>query len=701
MHGNNGRKWVVLALAGVAGCSSEEEVIPENQPVQMSARLESFDSCEALESYIEDAAVLDMRATLERSKQYARGGLFGGIPESSPMPPTGDSSNSSPSPSPGSGAGGPSNHTGTNNQVTGVDEADFVKNDGTRLFVLSGQTLYLHRSWPAQSLRAESSLKLEGYPRQMFLHGDQVVVFSVVYEPQPGQGASVRVMSDIACPDLGFCGYSAHVSTKVTTVDVSQLAAPRVVREMYLPGDYQDARLAGGSARVVLREFFIWPAAVRWYPETSGMNWWDSRRMEPAFDKLMAENERIIRSHNLADWLKGGRIRLPDGTLVAWNRDCRDFHRTNAPSRLGFATVASIDLDAAVTQAPGITTLVAQTDLVYATATSLYLSARHWWWWEDAGQTDYSYVHKFELTQPHRAHYVASATIEGQPLNQFSFDEHEGVLRVATTLTRRVKDDSSRWGRTETSSRVATYAQQGSQLALLGQSPELAEGERIFSARFLGDKGYVVTFRQTDPLFTFDLSDPTQPRKVGELKVPGFSTYLHPLGDTHLLAVGEHRAEDGSWNSRSLKVTLFDVSDLAHPREAFTQQVGTSSSGSEALYDHKAFNYFAAKGLLAIPFTDWNWSKPSGGNYWDGFTSELRVFRVSPTTGIVPVGTLGMSDLFRTVNYYQWSYTYVPSVRRSVMADDYVYAITDAGVRVSHVNQLSQPLATTRFDSPR
>ena len=697
MHGNNRRKWVVLALVGVAGCSEEGQGVPENQPVQMNARLEAFDGCETLESYIEDAAVLDMRASLGRSKQYYGRGVFGGTPESSPSPPASDSA----SPNAGSGTSGPSDHTSTNNQVAGVDEADFVKNDGTRLFVLSGQTLYLHRSWPAQSLRAESSLKLEGFPRQMFLHGEQVVVFSEVYESQPGQGNSGPMSADIACPGFGYCGYSANALTKVTTVDVSQLASPRVVGEMYLPGSYQDARLAGGSARVVLSESFVWPAAVRWYPVASGSaSWWSTQNVDQVFDKLMVENERIIRSHNLGDWLKKGRIRRPDGTVEAWSRDCRDFHRTNAPSRLGFVTVASIDLDAAVTQAPGITTLVAQTDLVYATATSLYLSARHWWWWEDAGQTDYSYVHKLELSQPHRAHYVASATIEGQPLNQFSFDEHEGVLRVATTLTRRVKDESSRWGRTETSSRVSTYAQQGGQLALLGQSEELAEDERIFSARFLGNKGYVVTFRQTDPLFTFDLSDPAHPRKVGELKVPGFSTYLHPLGDTHLLAIGEHRAEDGSWNSRAIKLTLFDVSDLAHPREAFTRMVGTSSSGSEALYDHKAFNYFAAKGLLAIPFMDWNWSN-QGGSYWDGFTSDLRVFRVDPATGIVPVGTLGMSDLFRTVNYSQWSYTYVPSVRRSVMADDYVYAITDAGVRVSHVSQLSQPLATTRFDPSR
>jgi hypothetical protein len=703
---NNRRWWVVLACAGLTGCSDgESSSIPQNQPVQMNARLQAFESCAALEAYIEDAAVLDMRTSLERSKPsywdknggwygIPRGGDVGGVP-----PPSPEASPSAPGAGAGAGdsAGGPSNHTGTNNQVAGVDEADFVKNDGTRLFVLSGQKLYAHRSWPAASLRAESSLTVEGWPRQMFLHGDKVVIFSGVnpswagQEDTPGAGCSL----------YGGCGYYGYDTfTKVTTVDVSQLAAPRVVSELYLPGSYQDARLSGGAARVVLQEGFNWPNGMRWYPDFQG-NYTDSRKeeLEKAIDVLIRDNERLLRARSLTDWLPEGRVRQADGSLATWQRSCQDFHRTNAPTRLGFATVASFDLDAAVAQAPGLTTLVAQTDIVYATASSLYLSARHWWWWVEAGQSDYSYVHKLDLTQPQKAHYVASGTLEGQPLNPFSFDEHEGILRVATTLTRRVEDSLWRWGRTETSSRVSTYALQNGQLALVGQSPELAEGERIYSARFLGTKGYLVTFRQVDPLFTFDLSDPAHPRKVGELKVPGFSAYIHPMDDTHLLTVGEDRAADGSWTSRALKLSLFDVSDLAHPREVATQRLGSTSSGSEALYDHKAFNYFAAKGLLAVPFMDWNWQS-SNGNYWSSFTSDLRVFRVNATTGFSPVGTLDMSDLYRTVNYYQWSYTYTPTVRRSVMADDYVYAITDAGVRVSNVAQLSQPLVTTRFDPP-
>jgi hypothetical protein len=684
--------WLAFALLALVGCS-DQRGIPDNQPVQMKARLESFDSCEALESHIEDAAVLDMRSTLERSKPSywkGRGGWFsdGDTESGAPMPTTGGDK--------GGGSGsGPNDHTGTNNQVDGVDEADFVKNDGTRIFVLSGKKLYAHRSWPAESLRAESSLTLEGWPRQMFLHRNKVIVFSVVYEPRPGSsGGSGGVAAD--CAPMSPCGAQVNAFTKVTTVDVSNLAAPQVTDELYLAGGYHDARLAGRSARLVMRDSFRWPSGLRWWPEYSRGLWDDWARLEKEIDKLMEQNEQLIRSRSLEEWLPEGRRKRPDGTVETVGYDCRDFHKTNAPTRPGLVTVASLDLDAQVQQAPGRVSLVTEPGEVYATASALYLATPHWWWWPEAGQTDHTYVHKLDLSQPHRASYVASATVPGALLDQFSMDEHKGVLRVATTLSSRVAESGNEWGRIETTSRVSTWREEDGQLKLLGQSEDLAEGERIYSARFLGDKGYVVTFRQVDPLFTFDLSDPAHPRKVGELKVLGFSTYIHPVGDTHLLTVGVHVPENGNWRTRALKLSLFDVTDLAHPREAFTQLVGTAYGWSESLYEHKAFNYFPAKGLVAIPFTDW--TQPYSGDYWGGFVSDLRVFRVDPATGFTPVGAVSMKDVYRTINYNQWSYRYTPHVRRSVMADDYVYAITDAGVRVAHVNNLSQPLATSRFD---
>jgi hypothetical protein len=702
-------KWGSVGLALLAvGCGGEEEwERPANQPVNGAAKLESFAGCSELESYIEDTAVLQMRAELglqEWSGGWNGGGRGPDMGDGVPAPTV-----------PGAGApeggedstGGPGSHTGTNNQVAGVDEADFVKNDGTRIFVISGQTLYVHKSWPAASLQALGSLTLEGYPREMFLtEQNKVIVFSGIAVPQEdqggdpkpdtGAGAGAPLPSDsMPAPGGGGIGmpwYGVN-ATKVTVVDVADPAAPHIVDSLYLPGSYATARRSNGTVRMLLSEYFRWPEDVRFYPNVRVTSAEQHKRVIQA---LMKKNERLIRERTLEQWLPRAWHKAPDGSKAELAYDCRQFFRSNAPTQLGFVTVATLNLEGPGTLALSNTHLLAPPGELYASEDSLYLANTHWWMWPEDGQKRYSYLHKFDLRQPGEARYVGSGVVEGSLLNQFSMDEHEGVLRVATTLSTLQVNDSTPWGREKLSSRITTFREEAGLLKEVGRSAELAEDERIYSARFMGPKGYVVTFRQTDPLFTFDLTDPSQPRKVGELKVPGFSTYIHPVGDTHLLTIGQHVPEGPNDPSLpGLKLSLFDVSDMSAPKEAFTQRVASSSAWSDASYDHKAFNFFAEKGLLAIPIVEYSYT-PS--DYWSGFRSELRVFRVNASTGITPVGTLPMSDLYNASPYNGWTWYWSPAVRRSVMADDYVYAIGDAGVRVAHVNTLQVPLATVRHE---
>jgi hypothetical protein len=704
-------KWLRYAGLGLAlvsvGCEGEREGIPENQPVQMQAQLRSFEQCEDLETYIEDTAVLDMRAQLTWQKQWigywGRGGDVaedgaGGIPPNSPTPTTGAPGAGGDVSAPGSKA--PGDYTDTNNQVAGVDEADFVKNDGTRIFVVSGRKLYLHRSWPAESLAAVGSLVLEGWPREMFLKDNRVVIFSTVTLQEEGSGSKGLTpraqMIDVCSPMMGCGGSYGMTATKVTVVDVSNMASPQVEDELFLPGYYAHARRTEGSVRLLLNDNFRYPQDLRWWPDYSESLWKDEEALKREVDKLMDRNEQLIRQRTLKQWLPSGWRKLRDGSKVEVGYDCRDFYSSNAPAKLGFVTVASLNMDNTVAESTvRRTSLVAEPGEVYASTESLYLASQHWWWWPEDGQQDYTYLHKFDIREPGSARYVGSGVVEGRLLNQFSMDEHQGALRVATTISTRKQDEDNPWGRLETTNRIFTFEEKGGRLRKMGQTEELAKGERIFSARFLGNKGYVVTFRQVDPLFTFDLSDPAHPRKVGELKVPGFSTYIHPLDEHHLITIGVHVPENQTdWRQRSLKLSLFDVSDPAEPKEKFTQLVGTAYGWSEALYEHKAFNFFPAKGLLAIPFADYN---PSASDYWSGFRSELRVFRVSKDTGFSPVGAVSMTDVYHSFNYRNWTYYWTPTVRRSVMADDYVYAITDAGVRSAHVSNLQLPLATTYF----
>jgi uncharacterized secreted protein with C-terminal beta-propeller domain len=278
-------------------------------------------------------------------------------------------------------------------------------------------------------------------------------------------------------------------------------------------------------------------------------------------------------------------------------------------------------------------------------------------------------------------------------------EDSNGFFRVATNINTVVAGPSLRWGGLNTTNRVSVLAERAGALRLIGQTEELSPGERITSVRFIGQRGFAVTFRQVDPLITIDLSDPEHPRKVGELIVPGFSTYIHPLDDRYLLTLGQYLPENGDRRARAIKLSIFDVADLSRPIEKFTQLVGTAWGWSEAVYEHKAFNYFPDQKLLAIPFSDWN-STVNCGTYWCAFASDLRVFQIDPTSGIQFKGAVEMRDLYESAREPSWSYYWAPHVRRSVLADNVAYAISDAGIRVADVDSLSSAIRTIAFDHP-
>jgi hypothetical protein len=677
----------VVAVA-LAGCSNG---IPSNQAIQNRVALQAFQGCSELEQYIEDTAILDMRSQLEQQKQgYWYWGLRGEVDfDAAGGPPA--------SPA------GPSAYTTTNTQVGGVDEADFVKNDGTRIFVLSGDTLYLSQSWPADQLHNTARLQIEGWPREMYLDGPNVVVFSTVWEPYPF--ANTGFAADLACSPM-WCGYYYGNTTKVTVVDVSNMASPHVSGELFQPGNYSNSRRIGSSVRMVLNDSFRYPPGVRWYPDYDPAFSQDHDLWVRAIDALEAQNERIIRDSHIEQWLPHSSYRDANGQVHDLGYDCSEFHRTNAPTKLGITTVGTLDLSAAAIASNGgaprlrRTSVIAEPGQIYASQRSLYVASGHWWWWPEPGQGDYTYLHKFDITDPSNARYVASGGVEGHIVDQYAMDEDaNGFFRVATTIATREEDPTgqNRWGVMKTTNRVAVLGEQSGALQVVGRSEEVGAGESIRSARFIGDKGFVVTARQVDPFFTFDLSDPANPRRVGELHVPGFSSYLHPIDANTILALGMYTDPTGqNWQERSIRLSLYDISDFAHPREAFTQLVGTAYGWSQALWDPHAFNYFGARKLLAIPF--WDYTGNGSGNYWDWYTSDLRVFGVDPATGFTSKGSLNMADVYMSSTYNDWTWYWRPSVSRSVMADDYVYAISDAAIRVANVNSLSTPIATALFD---
>ncbi|MGI5863999.1 MAG: beta-propeller domain-containing protein [Myxococcales bacterium] len=652
------RLTCLLAAALLASCGGESK----DDISQTESRLTAFQSCEELEAYIEDTAIREMEEMLDGQGGW---GWFGG---------PGRAEDNATAPSAGNAPGQSSrpDHSETNTQVAGVDEADFVKTDGNRVFYLVGSRLFVIKSWPAEQTAIESETQIEGYPQEMFLAGNQLVIFSSVpraYDPSLG-------IPGISADYWYAYWYWNASAVKVSVFDVST-NTPEPLRAWYLHGHYSSSRRIGSSVRLVLsadiqRPEYLWPA----YDERGFL-------IDSAKDAAKAENARRIRARTLDEWLPSS-YATESGHSVAVPRNCTAYHRPTAPTRLGLVTVATLNL-ANSGAAADMTAVIAQSGEVYASQEALYIATSDWWSSWTSSYEPRTHLHKFSLASPDRALYVASGSVPGYIVDQFSLDEHQGYLRVATTTW----VDNGPFDPSTTVNGVFVLGEAEGTLQIVGRTPAIAEGERIFSSRFSGEKGFVVTYRQIDPLFTLDLADPTNPRVVGELHIPGFSTYIHLLDAEHLLTIGNDTTATATGETRNgVALQIFDVSDMANPRLTAKQVIGTQSGYSEALWDHKAFNYFAKTGMLAIPFTDWNESA-RGEAYWSYFTSTLKVFHVDAAGAVTPVGEVSHADFYQQRSQNDWYWWYGPNIRRSVQIEGFVYSFSYAGVKVNRVADLS------------
>lgn len=669
-------------------------------------RFSGDNACGALQKSIQDSLINVMRGQYANCdgaayKRYYSGLGFGaGATGGSTGAPTASAGDKN----------APVDFTTTNNQVDGVDEADIIKNDATRIFALSGQTLYIAKSWPAADLAIVGKLNIEGWPQGIFLDGaNTAVVISSLFTSYP---------LDATCTvgSARDCAYSYSNTVKVTVVDVSTPATPKVINEYRIPGYYNSARKIDSGIRIVTNDIGKFPKGLEsidykllGYYGYGGGDSFDAGAFASECNAVMERNAAKIREVPLSDWLPPATIGIDGGTMTTVPQACDRVSSVNAPVHFGTFSVNSIDL--ANPQTLGRDTMLSYAGAIYASAKRLYVTTPHYWWFPGSLGAPTTYVHAFDLSARSGAPYLASGVVPGTLVDQFSLDEGPlGELRMATTeLTYDAGTSSNPWFSIDRRSRVSVLQQDGGVLETVGVVKDLAPGETLQASRFLGKIGFVVTFRQVDPLFTFDLSDPRNPTKKGELKIPGFSTYLHQLDATHLIGIGVYgeNAVDGGFVPRpgGVGLSIFDVSDLAQPKQSASILIGQSRSGySSAQWDHLAFNYFRARGVLAVPFSDWEstYTATDTRSYWSSFVSDLRVFSVDADAGFTARGQLSQADLVKQQTYGawngNWTYYWTPYVNRSVMADDYVYAISDAAIRVANIADLSRPVATALFD---
>lgn len=560
--------------------------------------------------------------------------------------------------------------SGTNTQVAGVDEADIVKNDGRYVYVAMNGAL---RIIEALRPRVLSETKLPGSVREMFVEGDR----AVVYVAHGGTGAK-RCTYGYDCQ---FAGDGSR--TEILVLDVRDRTAPRIVREIGLSGSLMAARRIGRAVHTVVSDldapgpgYSVWPADL----PGCGARGSDART---AFKKLEVENIRKI----------GASTSLPVMRDLGVEKPLCD-HLLETPQGDGqaYTTVVSFDMTSDGTPAQ-TTTLMSRPGAVFASSSGLYVATVHdranaaggRWYSFHASSSEVSDIHKFRIGESLRdTRYVGSGTVPGHVLNQFSMDEYYGYLRIATTQGR-VPDP-------KVQSSVSVLAEgAGGNLVRVGAVEGLAPGEDIRAVRFDDDRGYVVTFKKTDPLFVLDLYHPARPAVLGELKIPGFSTYMHRIDPDHLLSIGFDANDHGDFAYfDGVILQLFDVSVPTEPRLLHKEKIGTRGSSSEAATNHLAFNYFAEKNLLAIPMTVCE----GGGDGRNGNQlafSGLLVYDVSLKSGFSRLGGVNHGTVGQSCGTW-WSNA-TSQVKRSIFLDDLVYSIATDRLKVQRMSHFGEDVA--------
>ncbi len=627
---------------------------------------------------------------------------------------------------PSGNEGGASEYSTTNVQVQGVDEADFVKNDGNYIYVVADGKLQIIDAWPAAGAHKLSSTEIRGTPKKLYVNYDEdiAVIYSALdyidqgnVDPYYGM-YMMPVGNGYEYEQECTYGYSCEFSGDgrellISTYDISNKSSPVLLRETELSGSYLNSRRIGDIVHTVVTfpEIAV-PGLVYWPQELQEYyyNCWDvtefpytEEEIREMFAALEAENTAAIEEATITDFLPGikdtryinGLPSQEEGLLDS----CDNFYLSQAGDGRGF--LALVSFDSSQLGELNATTIVGKPGAVYASHQALYVAVRHYssmmeqWYFEDpAVNREATTLHKFALTPGSIATaYAGSGVAMGRILNQFSMDEHEGYLRIATSNGHVPSPDVY--------SILSVLAEQEGELEVVGMIDNIAPSEDIRSVRFNGEVGFVVTFKKTDPLFVFDLSDPTNPVIKAELKVPGFATYMHLMDDTHLLTMGYDAEDQGTFAYfQGLQLRVLDVSDLTDPTVLSEETIGTRGSTSDAATNHLAFNYFPQRDLLAIPMTICEESS-GGGSYGDMMTfSGLLVYRVTVAGGFdllggVPHDEPETIDTYRSACSNWWTDSN-SKVKRSIFmssdTEDFVYSIAMDLINVSDLTDLANPL---------
>jgi hypothetical protein len=637
---------IVVALAAPAGA------LALKAPSASAVRPHKFASCTALVAYA--------KGNLARTHGIPEQPISEPAVATSTVAPTATAAGTPGAVSAAADTGTASStaYSTTNDQEQGVDEPDIVKTDGSTIFAVSGNTLEaVSVTGGVPRVAGTLSLGAGASSAQLLLDGNRLLVITnqiPLRYPFPGPIAA----ASSAIKASPYVGWGS--TTQLSEVDVSDPTAMKVTQTLSVDGRFVDARFVGSSARIVISSA---PHAIL-QPQLAqaSSGWVPSWRF------------RNVRSgHHFSRQIAA----------------CGSIRRPVQFSGLGMLSIVTVDFTKGLGAAQS-TSIMADAQIVYGSQTSLYIATQQWLDPQlgiaqlPSGQS--TVIDRFDVSDPDVTTLTGSGEVPGYLLNQFSLSEQGDYLRVAST-SRPIW-----WGTVGSAiplsqSYVTVLDTSGGVLSPVGQVSGLGQGEQITSVRFIGNTGYVVTYRQVDPLYTIDLSTPTAPRVAGELDLAGYSAYLHPVGPGLLLGIGSDVSSTNEPDGTQLE--LFDVSDPANPKLLAKALVGTGSS-SQVTYDHHAFLYWPATSLAVLPIQIYGavQSVPPGATAASGTFTGAIGYKVT-SAGITEVGR-AVQD---TVNGQ------TPQIERSLVIGDRLFTISAQGVMASSLDSLARQ-AFVAFPTP-